>query len=113
MFKNFIYNVMITIFENYNINKYWLVPTDERFVKSLQDLGCDKKFINYQSKNENIQLTKFVYVGIGNRVSSYEWSWSSYSDDGSGRKSFEDLNYKYMGTINIEYYEFEINKYNL
>lgn len=76
--------------------KYWLVPTDERFVPSLKELGCSKAFIDYQRKNENIQLTKYVYVGIGNRVSTDDWSWSP---DDIGKYEFR--NYTYMGTINL------------
>ena len=103
---------MITEFSKYyGEKKFWLVPTDERFVPSLKKLKCSKSFINYQSNNENIQLTKYVYVGVGNRVTGDDWSWSDYSE--GGKKAFIDLNYKYMGTINIEDYEFKIDKYNL
>jgi hypothetical protein len=105
----------IKTFERFNLKKFWLVPTDERFVKSLKDLGCSKSFIKYQSNNKNIQLTKYVYVGIGNRVSTDDWSWAP---DDIGEKEFR--NYTYMGTINLtEDEEMELkaiihmSKYNL
>lgn len=102
---------MITNFNEHSGNKYWLVATDERFVPSLKKIGCDKAFIDYQRDNENIFQNKYVYVGIGNRVSNYDWSWAGYSEE--GKKAFEDLKYKYIGTVNIEEYEFKMDKYNL
>lgn len=102
---------MITKFDKYGNKRYWLVPTDNRFVTSLNKLGCDKSFIEYQRKNDNIKLHKYVYVGTGNRVSNNEWSWAGYSEE--GKNAFENLNYTYMGTINMEDYELNIDKYNL
>lgn len=102
---------MITKFYKYGDKKYWLVPTDERFVPSLMKLGCTSSFIKYQSNNDNIKLHKYVYIGIGDRARANDWSWSGYTEE--GKNAFENLNYTYMGTINIEKYEFDIDKYNL
>ena len=80
---------MITKFYKYGDKKYWLVPTDERFVPSLKKLGCTSSFIKYQSNNDNIKLHKYVYIGIGDRVRANDWSWSGYTEE--GKNAFKDF----------------------
>lgn len=104
--------IHIKTFENkITLGKYWLVPTDKRFIPSLKELGCDKNFINYQSKNENIFRNKYVYIGFGNNYPYDSWTWSSGTDE--GKSAFEKENYRYIGSINIDPWEFDQDKYNL
>lgn len=100
-----------------NKNKFWIVPTDERFIKSLKDIGCSKKFIEYQSKNENIFKQKYVFISY----ESYDefdshngWGWSTGAENLNNPKlSIYSNTHRYMGMVNIEDYEFISDKYNL
>lgn len=95
--------------------KYWLLPTDERFKKSLEKINCDpNQFIN----NNKIK-TKYVFIrhdGDYTHQSDKRWGWIEYNGKITN-DYYDELGYEYQGTINIDGNDPEIemttNKYNL
>ena len=86
------------------IDRYWLVPTDERLIPSLEKIGADFNL------TQNSGIKKYKYVFIGLYMNS--WVWAVY--DGEERnESFERNGNEYAGRVNIPDYEINANKYNL
>ena len=82
--------------------KYWLLPTDSRFAKSLKDIQCallDKK--NFL-KNNNIHKYSYVFIIYenDNALLMNGWGWNPYkgkiTDDYSENKKLE-----FCGLINM------------
>ena len=86
---------------------YWLIPTDDRFEKSLLEINCpgwDISFIFLKNK-DFFQEKNYIFV-------SSSWGWTPYK--GILRcKGYEKMGYKFMGAINIPDYEFDAKKYNI
>jgi len=88
---------------------YWLLPTDDRFEKSLRDIGCTSTWF---LDSERIKKNKYIFVSYINA----DWGWNVYkgklTDD-----FYESMGCKFKGTVNILGHDPEledpINKYNL
>jgi hypothetical protein len=100
----------IKTFENTRYWSYWLLPTDDRFEKSLKSIDCpqdvrERRFLyNHDLRDYN----KYVFVGrdhIG-------WGWNPYKGEKLDNY-YQRCKYKFKGMINIEDYELESEKYNL
>ena len=109
----------IKLYETNCIKRYWLLPTDNRFKKSLQDIGCSPAQIYTYLSNENIfnDSKNFVFISYNNCDNpSYEWGWNPFKNKLKDQY-FETHYYKFMGIINITKDEIKyailINKYNL
>jgi len=101
---------------------YWLVPTDDRFEKSLLQINCNKKFIFDMLNNIKNMDDKYLFIGynydenFGSNNSNYNrpgvWNWNPYKG-----KKYDDLyneqGYKFCGLVNIREGELDANKYNL
>lgn len=107
----------IKSYEQQNIQpqpkSYWMLPTDERFLKSLKEIGCTNDALyelsfklNYIKNHHNIN-NKYIFISYNNYPIG--WAWMPFD-----RKDFfEDANYKYMGAVNIPEYELSTLKYNI
>ena len=100
----------------YNESVYWLLPTDDRFEKSLMKIKCPVNRIILFLNNYNIK-TKYIFVGYNaNRViydvSNWNWGWERYRGY-DNCDFYEENNYKFMGTINIDESELAANKFNI
>ena len=91
---------------------YWLLPTDERFKKSLKQINCAKEFIHAMLTNDTV--SRYVFIGFNNNNINdrYNWGWNPYFGT-MNDKHYDKIGYKFMGTINIPNYELEANKYNI
>ena len=78
--------------------KYWLLPTDNRFAKSLKDIHCKEKlrFIR------NSQIFKRPYVFLIYEKRSYycSWSWNPYYGEIFDKYCI-DNNIEFCGLINM------------
>lgn len=98
--------------------KYWLLPTDNRFAKSLKDIHCKEKlrFI------KNSQIFKRPYVFLiyekkSNRAITDSWGWNPYYG-----KIFDEHcinnNIEFCGLINMNIDDdpnpiYQLNEYEL
>ena len=111
----------IKTFEHKITKKYWLVPTDDRFLKSLEKIKCDSKYIKILlSPRVRDRLAKykkpFAFIGYNSFDAdglNTGWSWDKYEEN-ILNQWYEERGYKFMGTVNMDY-ELEIiaNKYNI
>jgi hypothetical protein len=112
---------MITIFKIFEqyvsrtglIKRYWLVPTDDRLIKSLKEIKCDSESINRLDRIFSSKDFNYVFVGY---TSHDNWGWMMFK--GKMRNKWYDENgYKFMDAVNIYDGEVEsreyVNKYNL
>ena len=100
-------------YNEYHSNRkfYWLLPTDNRFRKSLKAIGCPEVNILYFIKNEQIKKDYYVFILLDN-TNAKVWGWNQYK--GEPRDDYsEKHNYNFKGLVNIEEYELAANKYNL
>ena len=89
------------------VGKYWLVPTDDRFLSVLKKIKCnDPLYIKYGQSNK-----ERPYIYLTYKYDTEEWSYMEYEQDSIDW--YEDYNYKYMGTVNIYDGDIEAKKYNL
>ena len=86
--------------------KYWLLPTDRRFKKSLRQIGCNQNYIDIVSKMKNRHDQKYIYISNDNE----DWGWMPYNK--RSIEWFEKRDYIFSGNINIEL-DTKIDKYNL
>ena len=97
----------------YDINTnsmYWLVPTDDRFENSLKQIECPDEKIELFLTNNEIKKYDYIFIDY-----SYDnWGWNDYHGKMLD-EYYENRNYKFMGTINIDYndIDFAVNKFNL
>jgi hypothetical protein len=104
-------------FEDIEDKKYWLVPTDDRFVGSLKELGCTDNFINIMNSNEHVK-TPYIYICINPYVTRITqnftdgWGWNHYLGN-EPNDFFDKAGYTYIGHINIVDEELTQSKYNL
>jgi len=104
------------LFDNnlYDTRRYWLLPTDERFKKSLKKIKCTKDRTREFLINEQIK-DMYVFIGYNperGNTESDKWGWDKYFEyynDGF----YEKNDYKFMGKININDYELDANKFNI
>jgi hypothetical protein len=107
----------IKTFENTRYGSYWLLPTDDRFEKSLKSINCPKDVMEsrFLYNHDLRYYNKYVFIGRDNISwgwNPYKWGWKPYK----GEKSddyYQRFKYKFKGMINIEDYELESEKYNL
>ena len=93
--------------------KYWLLPTDDRFEKSLYKINAPLKFLT----NQGIEKDFFVFIGNdGREDTTFSWGWDPY--DGKRLEWwFEENGFRFMGCVNMEDWKPELymatKKYNL
>jgi len=98
-------------FESNEENGYWIVPTDDRFEKSLIDL--DVPSLDYYIYNERIPKNDYIYVVHNDNKNMNKWGWDLY-DGGNVIDDFlESKGLEFKGTINIADYELDAQRYNL
>jgi len=97
----------------YESESYWLLPTDDRFKKSLIQIKCDRDKMKEFLNNSRIRNMKYVFICY-KPYSLNEWGWNPYNGKMTN-DSFESDNYQFMGTVNIDLNDVEIavNKFNL
>jgi hypothetical protein len=83
---------------------YWLIPTDERYNKSLDDIGCAPRFKKY----DYAHIGLYIYMV---NTPDTSWGWMNYNDYSREYLSKERCEYK--GMVNITEEEIDQNKYNL
>ena len=96
--------------------EYWLLPTDERFEKSLKEIGCPKQQIfRFLSRLSRHLMGSFVFIGcrFNNNPQARQYGWIKYDGGELKNDFYEGESFKFSGTINIEEYELESEKYNL
>lgn len=116
-------------YDNLNYGqKFWLLPTDERYFDSIDKIGCPRSFADvirqtlfseYKSRN-NIN---YVYISFNiNNIDGMRggYGWMPFRDDFNLNNFYKENGYKFMGMVNInDNEEFVIknshkfNKYNL
>ena len=102
----------IKTFENelYNKPTYWLLTSDDRFEKSLKQIKCPNNNIKIFLNNNRIKNIKYVFICYS--PYNKQWEWNSYKgkllDD-----YLEENNYKFGGSININEFELDADKFNL
>lgn len=103
-------------FENNNLvyisNKYWLIPTDEKFSFALEQIKCPEYFINSFLKNTNIPRDEYVFICNYIWCDRNQWSWNIFKGE-EYDTYFEEKGNKYAGKILISDYELNAKKYNL
>ena len=106
----------IKTFEDNNNGQYWLIPTDDRFEKSLTDLNVFPGFKDMCLKNYRIPKNYYIFVGYDKSKPTDKWGWCKYEKNLKS-EYYESVNLKYMGTVNIPDYELEMKisaeKYNI
>ncbi len=103
-------------FEKNNQKMYWLLPTDNRFKKSLIQINCTERKIRSLLDSSSLKEHKYVFIGYDktNYDSNidFKWGWNEYrnkmTDD-----YYENNNFKFMGTVNIDESELVANKFNI
>ena len=102
----------IKLFEENFEYRYWLLPTDDRFEKSLKQIGCRNEVIKSFLDLEDKENADFIYVAYGG---VYGWECMFFSDENIKNYNdyFEKRGYIFMGAINLEDYELDAIKYNL
>lgn len=81
------------------IKKYWLIPTDDRFEKSMKEIGCDIGQLKSKSLTGRDLIKEHEYIFVYYN-SDNDWSWTNYYGelkDEIGEKN----NYDFQGTVNI------------
>jgi len=90
--------------------KYWLLPTDERFEKSLEEIGSSPIFINsilnFKENYDKKYHQKYIYISKNDSG----WSWMPYEK--SSEVFFNKRDYVFSGNVNIED-EMTAIKYNI
>ena len=105
----------IKTYEHEEEGKYWLLPTDDRFYKSLKKIKCDDNYIQILL---SLKIKEpFIFIGCNINIpvnkSNNGWGWNKYEGK-KYDKWYKGYGYKFMGTVNMDY-ESEIiaNKYNI
>jgi len=103
----------------YNQKIYWLVPTDKRLKKSLTQINCPKDIIDNYINNVLPKLENNNYLGSYIFITyrpEYEplirWGWDYYHNT-LPDEWLSKNNFVFGGTINIEQFELDANKFNL
>jgi len=95
---------------------YWLVPTDDRFKKSLIEIGCPRNKMYDYLNNPGYKIKKYIFIAcynIDNKDDKKEWGWNEFSGE-LGDHIYDDvLRLPFGGIVNIEDYELDAMKYNL
>lgn len=93
-------------------HSYWILPTDNRYLNSLSDIGCiDNSLRNIDENdddnyNEYLKNNKFIVISYDK---IFDWSWMPYDREDYYKKR----NYSYKGLVNIHPSELLADKYNL
>jgi hypothetical protein len=103
-------------FENNNLvyipNKYWLIPTDDRFSLALEQLKLSKYFLDNFLNNPHIPRNEYIFICNYNWCQADQWSWDRFNGV-EYDKCFDDKGNKYAGKILISDHELEAKKFNL
>lgn len=106
----------LKIFESYNLeyipDKYWLIPTDEKFSLALEQLKCPEYFINCFLTNINIPRNQHIFICKYKWCGNDQWAWNIFKGE-EYDSTFEERGNKYAGKILISDYELSAKKYNL
>jgi len=101
----------LKIYENNDGKKYWLMPTDERFLDSLDKISCnDPDFFGGSSHEFKYIFAIYLPESYSNNIG--EWGWERYRGELTCEWA-EERNYEFQGIINIKEGELEADKYNL
>jgi hypothetical protein len=108
---------MITKFKIFetteSISRFWVLPTDERFIPSLQEIKCPKNVqreLKRDLKNfEYGPSVKFAIIFFASHEDIDPWRLASIDHI----NLFQGSEYKFGGYVNIEDYELDAEKYNL
>ena len=96
--------------------KYWLLPTDDRFVKSLKQINCTDRKIRGFLDSSSLKECKYIFVGYDNSNNNFnvddKWGWNEHKNKLTDNY-YEDNNYKFMGIVNIDDSELAANKFNI
>ena len=99
-----------------NNKKYWLLPTDDRFESSLEQIGCPRDEIEDFLENSRLRLTAVVFIGFRVEHDRDCWGWNEYRGSNSCT-DYDYSDYIFKGLVNMEEGEPELlsttNKYNL
>lgn len=103
----------------YNQKKYWLVPTDKRFEKSLKDLNCPKdridnymRFVLPRALEDSIHSNNYIFIIYHPDYESLmRWGWDYY--DKLPDEYYSTNKFEFGGTVNIEQFELDANKFNI
>ena len=91
--------------------KYWLLPTDRRFKKSLKKIDCSPIFIDsilkFRESYHKKYNQKYIFIAKNDSV----WGWMPYGEKNSD-EFFNKRDYVFCGNINIED-EMTAIKYNI
>ena len=86
-------------FENYKEGRYyWLLPYDDRFVKSLEQIGCDPDYFIHNDLIKKHNL-KYIFIYYTEEQLN-KWDWDEYKGKlytEYGKK----FGYEFKGTVNI------------
>lgn len=80
--------------------KYWLLPTDDRLEKSLDEINCNDKQ-KFMVHVYNSELKRYVFVSHNNTDDFWGWQRYNQDDDKLYNDYYESEGYEFMGTINI------------
>jgi hypothetical protein len=104
------------IFENshtYSVDLFWVLPIDDRFIPSLQEIKCPKNIqreLKRDLKNSEYgPSVKFAIIFFASHEDMNPWRLASIDHI----KLFQGSEYKFAGYVNIEDYELDVEKYNL
>ena len=91
---------------------YWLIPTDNRLLKSMRDIRVDSLMILNVMKISsyiNIAYGGYIYISVHDNI----WDYASTNNKYDGNDVYKQLGYHYMGRVNINDMEINIKKYNI
>ena len=105
------------IFNNEKYYKiYWLIPTDERLIDSLEKIKCNKKYMSMVLRNPIYRKFPYIFIGYdGSQPAIHlenRWGWCEYEGELTC-DYYETEEYKFGGPINIHESELIANKYNI
>lgn len=98
--------------DEYIPNKYWLIPTDHRYLFALKKLEMSEYFLNNFLENKNIPRNSYIFVCNYIWFNKEQWTWNKYNNE-EHDSFFEEKGNIYMGRIDISDEEIASIKYNL
>jgi len=109
----------IKLFETnlYDKRFYWLIPTDDRFEKSLREIGCSDGTIEQFENTLNLFEKPYFFIGYSpNGLFGHsdieQWDWDEFQNNMTDA-DFEKHGYTFKGAINIEQIELDTLKFNI
>lgn len=97
---------MLTKFKIFHKKSYWLVPTDDRLLKSVEEATHSDYYIE-RAKGIDFGENKYIFFDV-----KKEFEWMPYHDE-IPEPYYESQGYNYMGALNICDGELDAFKFNL